>query len=65
MTDEEFDLYFSKLSTEELFEFMRSFATSIEFRVNGITQSYCLKCSKDELKAAIQQEMYQLKTGRE
>ena len=61
MTDAEFDEYFMNLSYRDLFFKLGTIVSSVQMK-NG--QSYAISLPSD-LWAAIEQELYEMMTGRE
>jgi len=61
MTDQEFDEFFAKLSLEDLFYKLGTMVSSVQLK-NG--RSYAISRG-DDLKAVVDQELYEIMTGRE
>lgn len=61
MTDPEFDVYFSGFDDKEILCKLGKYVSSVQLK-NG--NSYTINCT-DDLWAVVEQELYEMMTGRE
>lgn len=62
ITDEEFDLFFKNLTGNDILEHLGKMVGSIKIRGSGAAYT-CYNV--DDVKAVVEQELYQKMTGRE